>query len=189
MGELQERITSTANGAITAFEAIYVPADDMTDPAPACVFSHLDSTIVLDRKVAALAIYPAIDPLASSSKALTVEVVGEEHFTIANRVRNLLQRYRDLQDIIAILGMDELSDEDKLTVSRARKVQKFLSQPFSAAEAFTGIEGRYVPMKETLRGFRMILDGELDFISENDIYMKGAIDEALIAHAASLERA
>jgi F-type H+-transporting ATPase subunit beta len=189
MGELQERVTSTANGAITSFEAIYVPADDMTDPAPAAVFEHLDSTIVLDRKVAVLAIYPAVDPLASTSKALTAAVVGEEHFTIANRVRNLLQRYRDLQDIIAILGMDELSDEDKLTVARARKVQKFLSQPFSAAEAFTGMEGRYVTREETLRGFRMILDGELDPVSENDIYMKGTIDEALAAHGASLERA
>ncbi|MDR2030239.1 MAG: F0F1 ATP synthase subunit beta [Puniceicoccales bacterium] len=185
MGELQERITSTANGSITSFEAVYVPADDLTDPAPAAVFEHLDSTIVLDRKIASLAIYPAIDPLASTSKALTSDIVGQEHFTTARRVQGLLQRYKDLQDIIAILGLDELSEEDKLIVARARKVQKFFSQPFVSAEAFTGMEGRYVSRDETLAGFRKILDGELDGINENDFYMKGSIDEVLQAHAAS----
>ncbi|MDR3117717.1 MAG: F0F1 ATP synthase subunit beta [Puniceicoccales bacterium] len=179
MGELQERITSTANGSITSFEAVYVPADDPTDPAPAAVFEHLDSTIVLDRKIASLAIYPAVDPLASTSKALAPEIVGQEHFDIARRVQSLLQRYRDLQDIIAILGLDELSEEDRRTVARARRVQKFLSQPFASASVFTGMEGRYVSLAETLRGFRMILDGELDAVNENDLYMKGTIDEAL----------
>ncbi|MDR2576438.1 MAG: F0F1 ATP synthase subunit beta [Puniceicoccales bacterium] len=188
MGELQERITSTKNGSITSFEAIYVPADDLTDPAPAAVFEHLDSTIVLDRKIAALAIFPAVDPLASTAKALNVDVVGKEHFELASRVQNLLQRYRDLQDIIAILGLDELSDEDKLIVARARKVQKFLSQPFFTAEAFTGMEGRYVSREETLRGFRMILDGELDAIGENDFYMKGNIDEVLKSHKSAEKR-
>lgn len=182
MGELQERITSTANGSITSFEAIYVPADDITDPAAAAVFEHLDSTIVLDRKIAALAIFPALDPLASTSKALDASTVGRQHFELTRRVQGLLQRYRDLQDIIAILGMDELSEEDKLLVARARKVQKFLSQPFFTAEAFTGMEGRHVSRKETLRGFQMILDGELDAVGENDFYMKGTIDEVLESH-------
>jgi F-type H+-transporting ATPase subunit beta len=179
MGDFQERIASTKNGSITSFQAIYIPADDLTDPAPANTFAHLDSTIVLDRKIAALAIYPAVDPLASTSKALDPEVVGEEHFRVARSVQSLLQRYKDLQDIIAILGMDELSEEDKLAVSRARKIQKFLSQPFNVAEVFTGFQGKYVKVEETIRGFAMILDGKLDHISENDFYMKGTIDEVI----------
>ncbi|MDR2664295.1 MAG: F0F1 ATP synthase subunit beta [Puniceicoccales bacterium] len=182
MGELQERITSTKNGSITSFEAIYVPADDLTDPAPSALFSHLDSTIVLDRKISAMGIYPAVDPLASTSKALTADIVGKEHFELTRRVQSLLQRYRDLQDIIAILGMDELSEEDKRTVSRARKAQKFLSQPFHTAATFTGQEGRFVPREETIRGFSMILDGQLDDVGENDFFMKGSIDEVLEAH-------
>lgn len=182
MGQLQERITSTKNGSITSFEAVYVPADDLTDPAPAAVFEHLDSTIVLDRRIAAQGIYPAVDPLTSTSKALTPEIVGREHFEIARGVQSVLQRYKDLQDIIAILGMDELSDEDKLTVARARKIQKFLSQPFSSAEAFTGIQGRYVSREATLKGFKKILNGELDAVNENDLYMKGEIEEVLTAH-------
>jgi F-type H+-transporting ATPase subunit beta len=189
MGTLQERITSTKNGSITSFEAVYVPADDLTDPASAAVFEHLDSTIVLDRKIAALAIYPAVDPLASTSKALLVDIVGEEHFHITKRVQQTLQHYRDLQDVIAILGMDELSEEDKLIVSRARKVQKFLSQPFFTAEAFTGTKGQYVPREETLRGFSMILDGKLDHVNENDFYMKGNIDDVLAAHSKHSKKA
>lgn len=181
MGQLQERITSTKQGSITSFEAVYVPADDLTDPAPAAVFEHLDSTIVLDRKIAALAIFPAVDPLTSTSKALIPSVIGEEHFNITRRVQSVLQRYKDLQDIIAILGLDELSEEDKLTVARARKIQKFLSQPFFSAEVFTGTPGKFVSREETLRGFRMILDGELDDINENDFYMKGNIDEVIEA--------
>jgi F-type H+-transporting ATPase subunit beta len=179
MGVLQERITSTKNGSITSFQAIYVPADDLTDPAPANTFAHLDSTIVLDRAISELGIYPAVDPLASTSKALTADVVGEEHYEIARGVQRVLQRYKDLQDIIAILGLDELSPEDKLTVYRARKIQKFLSQPFHVAEVFTGFPGRYVPVKETVRGFKMILDGQLDEASEADFYMKGPIDDVL----------
>jgi F-type H+-transporting ATPase subunit beta len=179
MGVLQERITSTKNGSITSFQAIYVPADDLTDPAPANTFAHLDSTIVLDRAISELGIYPAVDPLASTSKALTADVVGEEHYEIARGVQRVLQRYKDLQDIIAILGLDELSPEDKLTVYRARKIQKFLSQPFHVAEVFTGFPGRYVPVKETVRGFKMILDGQLDEVSEADFYMKGPIDDVL----------
>jgi len=179
MGVLQERITSTKNGSITSFQAIYVPADDLTDPAPANTFAHLDSTIVLDRAISELGIYPAVDPLASTSKALTADVVGEEHYEIARGVQRVLQRYKDLQDIIAILGLDELSPEDKLTVYRARKIQKFLSQPFHVAEVFTGFPGRYVPVKETVRGFKMILDGQLDEVSEGDFYMKGPIDDVL----------
>ncbi|MDR0741060.1 MAG: F0F1 ATP synthase subunit beta [Puniceicoccales bacterium] len=179
MGQLQERITSTKNGSITSFQAVYIPADDLTDPAPANTFAHLDSTLVLDRKIAALALFPAVDPLASTSKALDPKIVGQEHFDVARGVQAVLQKYKELQDIIAILGMDELSDEDKLTVTRARKIQKFLSQPFHTAEAFTGIEGKYVSAKETVRGFAMILDGELDHISENDFYMKGGIDEVI----------
>ncbi|MDR1438134.1 MAG: F0F1 ATP synthase subunit beta [Puniceicoccales bacterium] len=182
MGELQERITSTSKGSITSFEAVYVPADDLTDPAPAAIFEHLDSTFVLDRKIAALAIYPAVDPLASTSKALLPDVVGEEHFNTTKRVQQILQHYKDLQDIIAILGMDELSEEDKLTVSRARKVQKFLSQPFFTAEAFTGTKGRYVSCEETLKGFSMILDGKVDHISENHFYMRGNIEEVIESH-------
>jgi F-type H+-transporting ATPase subunit beta len=179
MGDFQERITSTKDGSITSFQAVYVPADDLTDPAPANTFTHLDSTIVLDRKIAALAIYPAVDPLASTSKALDPDIVGEEHFRVARSVQSLLQRYKDLQDIIAILGMDELSEDDKLVVARARKIQKFLSQPFHVAEVFTGFEGKYVKTEDTIRGFAMILDGKVDNISENDFYMKGTIDEVL----------
>ncbi len=181
MGELQERITSTKKGSITSFQAVYVPADDLTDPAPANTFAHLDSTIVLDRSIAALGIYPAIDPLASTSNALSPDIVGEEHFRVARGVQQILQRYKELQDIIAILGMDELSDEDKLIVSRARKVQKYLSHPMFVSEVFNGIHGVYVPVSETIRGFGMILDGELDNVNENDFYLKGSIDDVIAA--------
>ena len=183
MGALQERITSTKKGSITSFQAVYVPADDLTDPAPANTFAHLDSTIVLDRSIAALGIYPAIDPLASTSNALAPDIVGEEHFKVARGVQSVLQRYKDLQDIISILGIDELSDEDKLTVSRARKVQKYLSHPMFVSEVFNGISGKYVPVSETIRGFKMILEGELDKVNENDFYLKGSIDEVLEASA------
>ena len=179
MGILQERITSTKQGSITSFQAVYVPADDLTDPAPANTFAHLDSTIVLERSIAELGIYPAVDPLASVSSALAPDVVGEEHFRIARGVQEVLQSYKDLQDIIAILGLDELSAEQKQTVFRARKIQKFLSQPFHVAEVFTGVAGEYVPVSDTIEGFRMILDGELDEISENDFYMKGGIDAVM----------
>lgn len=179
MGILQERITSTKKGSITSFQAVYVPADDLTDPAPATTFAHLDSTIVLERSIADLGIYPAVDPLVSGSKALDPAVVGEEHFEVARGVQKVLQRYKDLQDIIAILGIDELSVEDKQTVYRARKVQRFLSQPVHVAEVFSGIPGVYVPIKETIRGFKMILNGELDDISENEFYMKGSIDSVI----------
>jgi F-type H+-transporting ATPase subunit beta len=181
MGLLQERITSTKKGSITSFQAVYVPADDLTDPAPANTFAHLDSTIVLERAIAELGIYPAVDPLASTSKALQADVVGEEHYTVARNVQRVLQRYKDLQDIIAILGLDELSPEDKQTVYRARKIQRFLSQPFAVAEVFTGSPGKYVSVKETIRGFQMILDGQLDDVAETDFYMKGGIDEVLAA--------
>lgn len=181
MGNLQERITSTKKGSITSFQAVYVPADDLTDPAPANTFAHLDSTIVLERSIAELGIYPAVDPLASFSKALDPAIVGQEHYNIARGVQTVLQRYKDLQDIIAILGLDELSPEDKQLVYRARKIQKFLSQPFNVAEVFTGFPGKIVPVKDTLRGFKMILDGELDHVAENDFYMKGGIDEAIAA--------
>ena len=176
MGDLQERITSTTKGSITSFQAVYVPADDMTDPAPANTFAHLDSTIVLERSIAELGIYPAVDPLASTSKALAADVVGEEHYAVARGVQRVLQRYKDLQDIIAILGMDELSPEDKQTVFRARKIQRFLSQPFTVAEVFTGTKGELVPLKETIRGFKEILDGKHDDVPESDFYMKGGID-------------
>ncbi len=179
MGILQERITSTKKGSITSFQAVYVPADDLTDPAPANTFAHLDSTIVLERSIAELGIYPAVDPLASISSALDPAVVGEEHYQVARGVQNVLQRYKDLQDIIAILGLDELSPEDKQTVYRARKVQKFLSQPFHVAEVFTGTPGQYVSIADTIKGFKMILDGECDAMAENDLYMKGSIDQAL----------
>jgi F-type H+-transporting ATPase subunit beta len=179
MGILQERITSTKKGSITSFQAVYVPADDLTDPAPANTFAHLDSTIVLDRAISELGIYPAVDPLASTSKALEPAIVGEEHYEVAREVQRVLQRYKDLQDIIAILGLDELSPEDKLTVYRARKVQRFLSQPFTVAEVFTGTPGQYVPIKETIRGFKLILEGALDEVPEGDFFMKGAIDEIL----------
>jgi F-type H+/Na+-transporting ATPase subunit beta len=177
MGDLQERITSTKKGSITSFQAVYVPADDLTDPAPANTFAHLDSTIVLDRAISELGIYPAVDPLASTSKALSPEFVGREHYDVARGVQRVLQRYKDLQDIISILGMDELSPEDKLTVYRARKIQRFLSQPFHVAEVFTGIEGKYVTTKETIRGFKEILDGRHDDVPEQNFYMKGGIEE------------
>ena len=181
MGTLQERITSTKKGSITSFQAIYVPADDLTDPAPANTFAHLDSTIVLDRAISELGIYPAVDPLVSTSKALSADVVGEEHYAVARGLQRVLQRYKDLQDIIAILGLDELSPEDKLMVYRARKIQKFLSQPFHVAEVFTGFPGKYVSVKDTVHGFKMILDGQLDDVSEGDFYMKGAIEDVLAA--------
>ena len=176
MGAMQERITSTKTGSITSFQAVYVPADDLTDPAPANTFAHLDSTVVLERSLAELGIYPAVDPLASVSKALAPEIVGEEHYRVARGVQRVLQRYKDLQDIIAILGMDELSDEDKLTVFRARKLQRFLSQPFTVAEIFTGTKGEYVSVKDTVRGFAEILDGKWDSVPEANFYMKGGID-------------
>ncbi len=176
MGNLQERITSTKKGSITSVQAIYVPADDLTDPAPANTFAHLDSTVVLERSLAELGIYPAVDPLASTSTALAPDVVGPEHYEVARGVQNVLQRYKDLQDIIAILGMDELNPEQKLVVYRARKIQKFLSQPFSVAQVFTGIEGVYVPVAETVKGFKEILEGKHDSVPENNFYMKGGID-------------
>lgn len=179
MGILQERITSTKKGSITSFQAVYVPADDLTDPAPASTFAHLDSTIVLERRIAELGIYPAVDPLSSTSTALDPAIVGEEHFAVARGVQSVLQRYKDLQDIIAILGIDELSPEDKQAVYRARKIQKFLSQPFNVAEVFTGIAGKIVPVEETIKGFKMILRGELDLVDENDFAYKGGIDEVL----------
>lgn len=177
MGDLQERITSTTKGSVTSFQAVYVPADDLTDPAPANTFAHLDSTIVLERAIAELGIYPAVDPLASTSKALAPEVVGEEHYAVARGVQGVLQKYKDLQDIIAILGMDELSPEDKLSVHRARKIQRFLSQPFHVAEVFTGTKGQYVSVAETVRGFKEILDGKHDDVPEQNFYMKGGIDQ------------
>jgi F-type H+/Na+-transporting ATPase subunit beta len=176
MAQLQERITSTKKGSITSFQAVYVPADDLTDPAPANTFAHLDSTVVLERSLAELGIYPAVDPLSSTSTALAPDVVGVEHYEVARGVQNVLQRYKDLQDIIAILGMDELNPEQKLIVFRARKIQKFLSQPFSVAQVFTGIEGVYVPVAETVKGFKEILDGKHDSVPENNFYMKGGID-------------
>src|SRR6266478_2509732 len=171
MGDLQERITSTKKGSITSFQAVYVPADDLTDPAPATTFAHLDATIVLERSIAELGIYPAVDPLASTSRALAPEIVGKEHYEVARGVQRVLQRYKDLQDIIAILGMDELSPDDRQTVFRARKIQRFLSQPFHVAEVFTGSPGKYVSVKETVRGFKMILDGQLDDVTEQAFYM------------------
>jgi F-type H+-transporting ATPase subunit beta len=177
MGALQERITSTKKGSITSFQAVYVPADDLTDPAPATTFAHLDATIVLERSIAELGIYPAVDPLASTSRALAPEIVGEEHYEVARRVQKVLQRFKDLQDIIAILGMDELAPEDKQTVFRARKIQRFLSQPFSSAQVFTGREGRQVPVADTVRGFKEILDGKHDDVAEDNFYMKGGIEE------------
>jgi F-type H+-transporting ATPase subunit beta len=181
MGELQERITSTRRGSITSMQAVYVPADDYTDPAPVTTFAHLDATISLERSIAEQAIYPAVDPLASTSRILDPRIVGEEHYQVARNVQQVLQRYKDLQDIIAILGIDELSEEDKLTVARARKIQRFFSQPMFVASQFTGREGRYVPIHETVRGFKMILDGELDDIPAQAFYMVGTIDEAVEA--------
>ena len=177
MGKLQERITSTKKGSITSIQAVYVPADDLTDPAPATTFAHLDGTVVLSRQLAALGIYPAIDPLASSSTALTPEIVGEEHYKVANQVKQVLQRYKDLQDIIAILGIEELSDEDRLTVARARKLERFLSQPFFVGEVFTGNPGQYVTREETVRGFKEIVEGKHDDKPESAFYMKGGIDQ------------
>ena len=177
MGALQERIPSTKNGAITSVQAVYVPADDLTDPAPATTFAHLDATTVLDRSIVELGIYPAVDPLASTSRILDPRIVGEEHFKVAREVQEILQKYKELQDIIAILGMDELSEDDKLVVSRARKVQRFLSQPFSVAVQFTGLEGKYVPIAETIRGFREILDGKLDDVPESYFLNAGTIDD------------
>ena len=179
MGALQERITSTKEGSITSIQAVYVPADDLTDPAPATTFSHLDATTVLDRSIASLGIYPAVDPLASTSRILSADVVGQEHYEVARAVQRILQRYKELQDIIAIMGMDELSEADKLTVNRARKVQRFLSQPFSVAEQFTGYEGKYVPLKETIRGFKEIIEGMHDDIPESAFLFAGSIDEVV----------
>ena len=177
MGALQERITSTKKGSITSFQAVYVPADDLTDPAPATTFAHLDATVVLERAIFEMGIYPAVDPLASTSRALAADIVGQEHYDVARGVQKVLQRYKDLQDIIAILGMDELSTEDKLTVFRARKIQRFLSQPFSVGQVFTGREGKQVPVAETVRGFKEILDGKHDNVPEGNFYMKGGIEE------------
>ena len=179
MGALQERITSTKNGSITSVQAVYVPADDYTDPAPATTFAHLDATTALDRGIASLGIYPAVDPLNSTSRILSPEVVGHEHYEVARSVQRILQRYKELQDIIAIMGMDELSEEDKMTVNRARKVQRFLSQPFSVAEQFTGYQGKYVPLKETIRGFKEIIDGKHDAIPESCFLFAGTIDDVV----------
>ena len=179
MGALQERITSTKNGSITSVQAVYVPADDLTDPAPATTFAHLDATTVLSRKIVEQGIYPAVDPLDSTSRILEPAVVGEEHYQVARKVQEILQKYKELQDIIAILGMEELSEEDKLTVARARKIQKFLSQPFSVAETFTGVPGKYVPLKETVRGFKAIIDGEMDEYPENAFFNVGTIEDVI----------
>jgi F-type H+-transporting ATPase subunit beta len=179
MGELQERITSTSKGSVTSVQAVYVPADDLTDPAPATTFAHLDATTVLSRPLSELGIYPAVDPLASTSRILSARIVGQDHYDVAQGVKKILQRYKDLQDIIAILGIDELSEEDKLTVARARKVQKFLSQPFHVAEQFTGMAGRYVKVADTVRSFKEIIAGKYDDIPEQAFYMKGAIEEVL----------
>ena len=178
MGELQERITSTRRGSITSVQAIYVPADDLTDPAPAAAFSHLDATTVLSRQIAELGIYPAVDPLDSTSRVMDANYIGEEHYAVAREVQRILQRNKDLQDIIAILGMDELSEEDKEIVSRARRIQRFLSQPFNVAEQFTGIPGKYVPLAETIRSFREVVEGKWDHLPEQAFYMVGTIDEA-----------
>ena len=179
MGELQERITSTKKGSITSVQAIYVPADDYTDPAPATAFAHLDATTNLSRALTELGIYPAVDPLASTSRILDPRIIGEEHYSTARAVKQILQKYKDLQDIIAILGIDELSDEDKLTVARARKIQRFLSQPFFVAAQFTGREGKYVPLNENIRGFKEIVEGKHDELPEQAFYMVGNIDEAI----------
>lgn len=186
MGRLQERITSTKNGSVTSVQAVYVPADDLTDPAPATTFAHLDATTVLSRKISEQGIYPAVDPLESSSRILEADIVGEEHYQTARRVQEVLQKYKELQDIIAILGMDELSEDDKLIVSRARKVQRFLAQPTHVAEKFTGIKGVYVPLKETLRGFKAIVDGEVDNLPEAAFYNVGTLDDA-VAKAKQIE--
>jgi F-type H+-transporting ATPase subunit beta len=179
MGTLQERITTTKKGSITSVQAIYVPADDLTDPAPATAFAHLDATTVLSRQLAELGIYPAVDPLDSTSRILDPKIVGDEHYKVARDVQGILQRYKDLQDIIAILGMDELSEEDKLVVARARKIQRFLSQPFFVAEAFTGTPGRYVKLKDSIRGFKEIVEGKYDDLPEQAFYMVGTIEEVI----------
>jgi F-type H+/Na+-transporting ATPase subunit beta len=188
MGQLQERITSTRQGSVTSVQAIYVPADDLTDPAPASVFAHLNATTTLSRAISEKGIYPAVDPLDSSSTILKPDILGEEHFDVANRVKEILQRYKELQDIIAILGIDELSDEDKLTVQRARKVERFLSQPFFVAEAFTGTGGEYVPIAETIRGFREIIEGQHDEVPERAFLLKGTIDQVLEGGGAEEEK-
>ena len=179
MGELQERITSTKRGSVTSVQAIYVPADDLTDPAPAATFAHLDATTTLSRAISEKGIYPAVDPLDSNSRILSREAVGDEHYEVATRVQEILQRYKDLQDIIAILGMDELSDEDRVIVNRARRIERFLSQPFNVAEAFTGIPGKYVPIAETIRGFKELVEGKHDDLPEQAFLMVGGIDEAI----------
>ncbi|MFZ5591822.1 MAG: F0F1 ATP synthase subunit beta, partial [Bacillota bacterium] len=179
MGQMQERITSTKKGSVTSVQAVYVPADDLTDPAPATTFAHLDGTVVLSRQIAELGIYPAVDPLDSTSRILDPNVVGQEHYEVARGVQKVLQRYKELQDIIAILGMEELTDEDKLIVARARKLQRYLSQPFHVAEAFTGMQGKFVPLKETVRGFKEILEGKYDHLPEDAFYMVGVIEEVV----------
>jgi F-type H+-transporting ATPase subunit beta len=179
MGQLQERITSTRNGSVTSIQAIYVPADDLTDPAPASAFAHLNATTTLSRSIAEKGIYPAVDPLDSTSTILKAEILGEEHFAVANQVKEVLQRYRDLQDIIAILGIEELSDDDRLTVNRARKLERFLSQPFNVAEQFTGVPGVFVPVEESIRGFKEILEGKHDDIPERAFFLKGTIDDVV----------
>jgi F-type H+-transporting ATPase subunit beta len=189
MGQLQERITSTKRGSITSMQAVYVPADDYSDPAPVAVFAHLDGTIALERSLAAQGLFPAVDPLASNSKVLDPLIVGDDHYRTANQVKNVLQRYKELQDIIAILGVDELSEDDKLVVARARKIQRFLTQPMKVAAQFTGFEGKYVKIADTVRGFRMILDGELDHIGEIHFYMKGTIEEVVASYDKSLQAA
>lgn len=187
MGALQERITSTKTGSITSVQAVYVPADDLTDPAPANTFAHLDATTVLSRAISELGIYPAVDPLESTSRILDPHIVGEEHYKVARGVQEILQKYKELQDIIAILGMDELSEEDKLTVGRARKIQRFLSQPFHVAENFTGVPGKYVPLKDTVKGFKAILDGEMDAYPEAAFFNVGTIED-VVAKAKALEK-
>ena len=187
VGALQERITSTDKGSITAIQCVYVPADDLTDPAPATTFAHLDGTVVLSRKITELGIYPAVDPLDSTSKILDPAYIGQEHYETARRVQQILQKYKELQDIIAILGMEELSDEDKLTVSRARKLQRFMSQPFHVAESYTGRKGAFVPVEDTVRSFKAICDGEYDHLAEQAFYMVGTIEDA-VAKAEQMEK-
>ena len=188
MGKLQERITSTKTGSITSIQAVYVPADDLTDPSPATTFSHLDATVVLSRDIAALGIYPAVDPLDSTSRQVDPNIIGEEHYTVARRVQETLQKYKELRDIIAILGMDELSPEDKLAVTRARKIQRFLSQPFHVAETFTGTPGQYVKLEDTIKGFKGILEGQYDHLAESDFYMLGSIDQAVAKYEARIQQ-
>jgi F-type H+-transporting ATPase subunit beta len=189
MGELQERITSTSKGSVTSVQAVYVPADDLTDPAPATTFAHLDATTVLNRALTEIGIYPAVDPLASTSRILSARIVGQEHYDVAQGVKRILQRYKDLQDIIAILGIDELSEDDKMTVARARKIQKFLSQPFHVAEQFTGMAGKYVKIADTVRSFKGILEGKYDDIPEQAFYMQGSIEDVLAAAEAMKAKA